>query len=45
MPAVANVSATSNPYLNGVLEGVKWAQTALTFSFPTTTAMYGQDMP
>ncbi|AWB21855.1 protease [Methylobacterium currus] len=41
MPAVANVSATSNPYLNGVLEGVKWAQTALTFSFPTSTAMYG----
>lgn len=41
MPAVARVSATDNPYLNGVLSGVKWATTALTFSFPTSSSQYG----
>ena len=42
MPKTAKVSPTGDPYVNGVLSGVKWAGEALTFSFPTSRAVYGK---
>ena len=41
MPSTSTVSPTSNPYLNGVLCGTKWATGSLTFSFPTNGSFYG----
>ena len=39
----ATVSPTNNPYVNGVLAGVKWTADTLTFSFPTSRAVYGNN--
>ena len=41
MPATANYSPTGDPYIDGVLSGIKWAVSSLTFSFPTDPAFYG----
>jgi serralysin len=41
MPATSSVSPTSDPYINGVLSGIKWATGSLTFSFPTSGSFYG----
>ena len=41
MPATSSVSPTSNPYINGVLSGIKWGANSLTFSFPTDPGFYG----
>src|SRR4029078_7959756 len=41
MPATATYSPTGDPYIDGVLSGVKWAANSLTFSFPTDPAFYG----
>ena len=41
MPAVSSFSPTSDPYLNGVLSGIKWATGSLTFSFPSAGTLYG----
>ena len=41
MPATSTVSPTGNLYIDGVLSGVKWAASSLTFSFPTDPAYYG----
>ena len=41
MPATSSVSVTSDPYLNGVLSGIKWATGSLTFSFPSAASLYG----
>jgi hypothetical protein len=37
----ATVSPTSDPYLNGVLSGIRWGVDTLTFSFPTSASYYG----
>ena len=41
MAATAAVGVTSDPYLNGVLSGVKWGVGTLTFSFPQDASFYG----
>jgi serralysin len=41
VPAVSSFSPTSDPYLNGVLSGIKWATGSLTFSFPSDPTYYG----
>jgi Ca2+-binding RTX toxin-like protein len=43
MPAVATYSPTGDAYIDGVLSGVKWAVTSLTFSFPTDPSFYGSN--
>ena len=35
MTTVATFGPTGNPYVDGVLTGVKWAVNSLTYSFPT----------
>jgi serralysin len=41
MPAVASVSLTSDPYVNGVLGDYKWVVNSLTYSFPSGGSVYG----
>jgi serralysin len=41
MPSTTNYGTTGDAYLNGVLSGIKWAPTSLTFSFPTSGTFYG----
>jgi serralysin len=41
VPATSTFSPTSDPLLNGVLSGVKWATGSLTFSFPSAGSLYG----
>lgn len=41
MPAIARYSPTGNVYVDGVLSGVKWAVSSLSFSFPTSASFYG----
>ena len=41
MPSTASVTPTGDPYVDGVLSGVKWGVTSLTFSFPTDPSYYG----
>jgi hypothetical protein len=40
MPAVEQYSPTGDPYIDGLLDGVKWATTTLSFSFPTNASFY-----
>jgi len=40
---IATVSPTNDPYVNGVLAGVKWTTETLSFSFPTNPGVYGQN--
>ncbi|MDO9460109.1 MAG: hypothetical protein Q7N95_08355, partial [Alphaproteobacteria bacterium] len=40
MTAVASVKPTGDPYVDGVLSGVKWGVTSLTYSFPTDPSFY-----
>lgn len=40
MTATASVSPTGNPYVDGVLTGIEWGTTNLTYSFPTSAAYY-----
>jgi serralysin len=41
VPTTSSVSPTSNPYINGVLSGIKWGVNSLTYSFPTDPSFYG----
>ena len=41
MTATASYGVTGDPYLDGVLSGIKWGVTNLTFSFPTDSSFYG----
>jgi serralysin len=41
MPAVTSAPPSGNPDIDGLLMGVKWAITGLTYSFPTSGAFYG----
>ena len=41
MPAVSTFTSTTDPVLNGVLSGIKWATGSLTFSFPSSGSLYG----
>lgn len=41
MTATATVSLTGDPYLNGVLSGIRWGVDTLTFSFPSSASYYG----
>lgn len=45
MPSTSSVSLSNNPDIDGVLSGVKWATTSLTFSFPGDIAFYGYTEP
>lgn len=45
MPSTASVSLTNNPDIDGVLSGVKWASSSLTFSFPDSMSYYGYTEP
>src|SRR5687768_5613699 len=45
MPGTTTVAATSDQDTNGLLSGVKWAVTSLTFSFPTSASFYGAGYP
>lgn len=40
MAAVSTYSPTGNTYIDGILNGTKWASTSLTFSFPTSGSFY-----
>lgn len=40
MPATANYALTGNPYVDGLLGGVKWGVTSLTFSAPISASYY-----
>ena len=41
MPATSSVSPTGNANIDGLLSGMKWAVTSLTYSFPTGVSFYG----
>ena len=41
MPTVAKYTPTGNPYIDGMLTGLKWDTGSLTFSFPTQSMFYG----
>ena len=41
VPAVSTFTPTTDPLLNGVLSGIKWATGSLTFSFPSSGGLYG----
>ncbi len=41
MPSTATYSPTGDPYINGVLSGIKWGVNTLTFSFPASASYYG----
>lgn len=41
MTAVSTVQKTTDPYLNGLLFGTKWAAGTLTYSFPASGSFYG----
>ena len=41
MPGAISVLATSNQDINGLLSGIRWNATSLTFSFPTSASFYG----
>ncbi len=41
MTATASVSPSGNPYIDGVISGVRWGVNTLTFSFPTNASYYG----
>jgi VCBS repeat-containing protein len=41
VPATTSVNLTGNSYVDGVLSGVKWAVTNLTYSFPASASFYG----
>jgi hypothetical protein len=43
MPTIATYSPTGDPYIDGILSGVKWGTTSLTFSFPTDASFYGSN--
>src|SRR5687768_4962506 len=43
MPSVSWYSPSGNAYLDGLLNGTKWAVTSLTFSFPTDPSFYGSN--
>src|SRR5665213_2432846 len=40
VPTVSAVSPTGDAYVDGILSGIKWGVTSLTFSFPTNAAFY-----
>src|SRR5262245_52978666 len=40
LAATASVSPTGNAYLDGILSGVKWGVSTLTFSFPASASYY-----
>ncbi len=41
MTSTATVSLTSDPYVNGVLSGIRWGVNLLTFSFPSDPTYFG----
>ncbi|MEO7223946.1 MAG: Ig-like domain-containing protein [Devosia sp.] len=41
MTATASYGVTGDPYLDGVMSGIKWGVTNLTFSFPVSGGYYG----
>jgi len=41
MPSVRAVDPTGDDYLDGIISGVAWNVSALTFSFPTASSQYG----
>src|SRR4051794_20131410 len=41
MTSTSTYSPTGNSYVDGVLIGVKWAVSSLTYSFPTSGSFYG----
>jgi len=43
MPSVTTYSPTGDPYIDGVLTGVKWGVNSLTFSFPSDSTFYGSN--
>src|SRR6186997_92242 len=43
VPNTATISPTNDPYVNGVLSGVRWTADTLTFSFPTSGGVYGKN--
>lgn len=44
MPNATGVAMTGNPDIDGVLSGIKWATTSLSFSFPTSMSFYGYSL-
>ena len=41
MPNTSSVAASGNQDIDGLLAGMKWATSSLTYSFPTSAAAYG----
>ena len=40
MASILNVGLTADPYVNGLLTGVKWASASQTYSFPSSASLY-----
>jgi serralysin len=40
MPGTSSVTSTGSQDINGLLSGVRWATTSLTYSFPTSASAY-----
>ena len=40
MAAITNYGLAGNPYIDGLLTGVKWANPSLTYSFPSSSSFY-----
>ena len=40
MTVTASISVTGDPYLDGIVSGIKWGVTSLTFSFPSSASYY-----
>src|SRR4051812_48062190 len=40
MASISNIGLTGNPYVDGLLSGVKWASPSLTYSFPSSSSLY-----
>jgi len=41
MPTTSTYTTTGDPYVDGVLSGIKWGVTSLSISFPTSGGLYG----
>jgi serralysin len=41
MPTTSTYTTTGDPYVDGILSGIKWGVSSLSFSFPSSGSLYG----
>jgi serralysin len=41
MPTTSTYATTGDRYVDGVLSGIKWGVSSLSFSFPSSGSLYG----